>query len=108
MSAGLNVLRLAELRAKTDRQLLEVVAGGLDQGLNFARLAEAHLGLGDFVLAELRFRKAAVQCEESGRLLPWLSVAGEDRRRLEAKHSLLRSKVDELSPYFALRVKTAC
>jgi hypothetical protein len=108
MSAGLNVLRLAELRARTDRQLHEVVAGGLDQGLNFVRLAEAHLGLGDFALAELRFRKAALQCEESGRLLPWLSVEGEDRRRLDAKHSQLRTRIDELSPYFALRVKAAC
>jgi hypothetical protein len=62
--------KLVELRSKTDRQLMELIARTLEAGMCFARSEEFH-------------GRAEHACEEVRRLLPYLPRA--ERRRVEAR-----------------------
>src|SRR6185503_9969245 len=63
--------KLAQLRAKTDQDLVTVIGRRLDAGLNFARNS--------------RLFQAEEAHKEALRLLPWVSAPDEELQRLEAK-----------------------
>ncbi|MGE5646835.1 MAG: hypothetical protein ACM336_13685 [Acidobacteriota bacterium] len=73
--------KLAELRAKTDRQLIRLVSNDLELGLKLAAGAEADRA------------SAARACEEAGKLLPKVYSLSE-RVRLETKLGELRAALD--------------
>jgi len=84
--------KLAELRSKTDRQLVAYLAVRLDAALQFTEKSEA-------------------ECvyEESRALLTLIyGMTGAERRRLERKLSQLRELIEDLSSNAELRMQTAC
>jgi hypothetical protein len=82
--------KLAELRLKTDRQLIVLIDGILDRGIAVARVLEG----GRSHFNEAMTQKLKVQAEEAYRevsgLLPALNERGFDRRRLHLKLVALR------------------
>jgi thymidylate synthase ThyX len=79
--------KLAELRAKTDVELIRHVTHELDLGVRFAAYADY----------ESRHRAEEAYAETS-RLLPIVHDLGEsERRQLEAKVNRLRMMLDHLS-----------
>ena len=90
MNQRLEISKLAQLRAKTNRQLVQVINKRLDQGLDVARRT------GDLAQAE-RART------EVRTLVPL--VAGAERRVLEMK--LMRLDA-EIGSRVGVRVRAAC
>ena len=83
-------LKVAELRAKTDRQLVTLIRTKLDEG--FASRAEAERAYSE-VLA----------------LLPTVhNVTEAERRRLESKLARLRELLDERPVPAVARMQAAC
>jgi predicted DCC family thiol-disulfide oxidoreductase YuxK len=83
--------KLAQLRAKTDRELLILIGSTLD-GLRSARTSEA-----ERAYAEARA------------LLPTVrDVTEAERRRLEAKLARLRGLLDERPVHAMARAQAAC
>jgi len=91
---GPEPVKLAELRAKTDQQLLNFIDSTLDVGLNFAVLAEVEANTGDRAYAEQSLGLADQALVEVQRLLPALNE--EHRRELDPKVNELREAVDRL------------
>ncbi|MGA2271203.1 MAG: hypothetical protein ABSH44_22270 [Bryobacteraceae bacterium] len=82
--------KLAELRSKTDRQLIALMRGKLDRELASARASER------------AYSEALV-------LLPTLcDVTEAERRRLESKLARLRELLDERPVHAAARAHAAC
>ena len=69
---GPEPVKLSELRAKTDQQLLNLIHSKLDVGLSLAVLAEVEANTGDPVCAEESIRRADEALAEVQRLLPVL------------------------------------
>jgi len=90
MNHRLEISKLAQLRAKTNRQLVQVIDKELDHGLNATRQT------GDLAQAE---RARA----EAGTLLPL--VAGAERRCLEIKLARLDAEIGSRQ---GVRVRAAC
>ena len=91
---GPEPVKLSELRAKTDQQLLNLIHSTLDVGLNFAVLAEVEANTGDRVCAEESIMRADEALAEVQKLRPALR---EDQRRVvEPKVNELREAVDRL------------
>ena len=90
MNQRLEVSKLAQLRAKTNRQLVQVINKRLDQGLDAARRT------GDLAQAE--------RARTEARALAPL-VAGAERRVLEMKLARLDA---EVGARVGLRVRAAC
>lgn len=89
----MNDSKLTALRAKTDRQLLAVIARKLDAGLEAARRG---------LLMQARTAHREVRS-----LLPLVhDVPAADRRRLESKFARLQNAVE--SGAAGLRIQTAC
>jgi hypothetical protein len=82
--------KLAELRQKTDRQLLVVIQNELERGLTLADLAASK----DSAL-HARAEKA---CEKAAALLPKINgLTTNERRQLETKFKDLRAALDRVS-----------
>jgi hypothetical protein len=86
--------KLAELRAKTDRQLHCLVHSRLDVGLSFAVLAEVEESAGDRLYAGRSLERAGQALAEAQKLLPALNEA--QRRAFDPKLTKLREAVDRL------------
>ena len=71
-------VKLAELRAKTDQQLLNLIRSKMELGLNFVALVEETHSGGNQDHAEQLLRRAEQAVIEAKQLLPVLS---EDQRR---------------------------
>jgi hypothetical protein len=100
--------RLAELRSKTDRQLARLIDDRLDEGLRYARLlADPDSDL-HWISTESFPANARKAYAEARSLLPWVRVAGTERRRLESKLEDLRELLDESTIRAEMRVQTAC
>ena len=82
--------KLAELRAKTDRQLVVLIRSILDDGLTSRAEAER-------AYAEIRSLLPAVR-----------DVTEAERRRLESKLVRLRGPLDERSAHGVGRVQAVC
>src|SRR5712692_10805141 len=85
---------LSQLRAKTDRQLLDLIHSKLDFGLRFAVLAEVEQSAGNRAFAEQSLEQASQAIAEVQKLLPTLSA--EQRRWLEPKLNELRESVERV------------
>lgn len=81
MSSGWQQGKLEQLRAKTDRQLLDLVYTELETALrsesggNYARAARAYV--------------------EATRLLPLLHISSSERARLAARLDVIRDRISE-------------
>src|ERR1700675_4072756 len=87
--------KLLQLRAKTDRQLMDFIYSKLEAGLNFAALAETLYSDGNWASAERSLELADEALNEVHLLLPVLSE--RQRRDLEPKVNILREAVRGLS-----------
>ena len=94
--------KLSQLRAKTDRQLLDFIHSKLEAGLNFAALTETLYSDGDWAAAERSRELGDEALNEVQLLLPVLSE--RQRRDLEPKVNILREAVRGLR---APRIRTA-
>ena len=82
--------KLAELRAKTDRQLVTLIRARLDDGL--ASRAQAERAYSEVLV-----------------LLPTVrDVTDADRRRLESKLARLRQLLEERPAHAMARMQAAC
>jgi hypothetical protein len=100
MNSRLKSSKLLELRARTDRQLVEFVSSRLNAGLTFARLAtdpDVHDRWAS--TAMFQEKACAVYCEVAP-LVPLVGNLSEAERRV------LESKLDRLRPFAEER--TAC
>jgi len=77
--------KLAQLRAKTDQQLLNFIQSRLDSGVSFAILAE---------VAASALGRADAALVEAQKLVPALN--GNHRRVVDSKLNELREAVDRL------------
>jgi hypothetical protein len=101
MTVHLQTRKLAELRAKTDRQLLEVVDIHLNRGLDYVGLMAEADSRGHARVAEKFRHLAAQECDEAERLQAMLESAGEPNHAA----ARLRELRECLS---AAIVRTAC
>ena len=101
MTVYLQTRKLAELRAKTDRQLLEVVDIHLNRGLDYVRLMAEADSRGHTQIAEEFRNLAGQECEEVERLQAILKSAGKPGRAA--------ARLSELREYLSAGgVRTAC
>jgi hypothetical protein len=88
-----NVSKLAELRAKTDRQLIQIINTELERGLHLALLAAETKSGYDSDGAELPYVVAEKTCAYALGLVSRVDDTNE-RRRLESKLTRLRAALD--------------
>ena len=94
--------KLLQLRAKTDRQLMDFIYSKLEAGLNFAALAETSYSDGDWASAARSRELADEALNEVQLLLP--AINERQRRHLEPRMTILRQMVRRLG---APRIRTA-
>jgi len=94
--------KLLQLRAKTDRQLMDFIYSKLEAGLNFAALAETLYSDGNWASAERSLELGDEALNEVQLLLP--AISERQRRDLEPKVNILRQMVRRLG---APRIRTA-
>ena len=85
--------KLAELRARTDRQLIQIINNELERGLHLALLAAEAESAYHFGVTELHDAEAEKVCAYALSLLPRVDDTNE-RRRLESKLLRLRAALD--------------
>ena len=91
---GPEPVKLSELRAKTDRQLQDLVRCKLDAGLSFAALVEVEESADDRAHGERFLERADQALAEAQRLLPALNE--NQRRVVDPKVTELREALDRL------------
>ena len=96
MSATLELSKLAELRAKTDQELVNIIDGELERGLRTAFMTEAAKKASDFDSVQPPHIRAETAYAEALKLLPMVDDHSE-RRRLEMKLRQLREALDRPS-----------
>ena len=96
MSATLELSKLAELRAKTDQELVNIIDGELERGLRTAFMTEAAKKASDFDSAQPPHIRAEAAYAEALKLLPMVDDHSE-RRRLEKKLRQLLEALDRPS-----------
>ncbi|HYW41565.1 MAG TPA: hypothetical protein VE959_01830 [Bryobacteraceae bacterium] len=100
--------KLVELRAKTDRQLYELISSRLDAGLNFARWAAQAHASGRWTSEDIFQDGASKAYAEACRLLPWVDgLRRAQRAGLEFKLEQLRRRLEDLSAGSRLQAQTA-
>jgi len=90
---NLNASKLAELRARTDRQLIQIINNQLERGLHLALLAAETESDYHFGVTELHDAEAEKVCAYALSLLTRVDDTNE-RRRLETKLLRLRGALD--------------
>ena len=93
MSTTLELSKLAELRAKTDQELVKVIDKELERGLHFALMTEGVKEASDSDSAQQPNIRAEAAYAEALKLLPMVDRHSE-RRRLEKKLRQLRETLD--------------
>ncbi len=88
-----NESKLAELRARTDRQLINIINSALERGLHLALLAAETEAAYHFGVTELHDAEAKKVCAYALSLLARVDDTNE-RRRLETKLLRLRGALD--------------
>jgi hypothetical protein len=99
--------KLVELRAKTDRQLLDLIGSRVDAGLSLARMAADESRIACSTKAQLLEAKARMGYEEARRLLPL--VRGISRAELH----LVERRLEQLGQSLdgtpvSERIRAAC
>jgi hypothetical protein len=87
------VSKLSELRAKTDRELIELIGNELQLGFHLAVIAGEAKRENDFPFGEQPRSRAEQAYAEARRLLPKVEDVSE-HRRLEEKLNQLREALD--------------
>ena len=85
--------KLAELRARTDRQLIQIINNELERGLHLALLPAEADSAYHFGVTELHDAEAEKVCAYALSLLSRVDDTNE-RRRLESKVLRLRAALD--------------
>ena len=93
-----HVQKLAQLRARTDRQLVELISARLDRGYAYARaLAAPESEAQRAAVAEFQ-QRAEDAWREAHRLLPALNgIAETDRAALLRRAAILREILDQFA-----------
>ena len=91
---GPEPVKLSELRAKTDHQLLKLIRSELEVGLNFAVLAEVEHSTADPAYADQSLGLADQALAEVQKLLPALNEY--QRRAVDPKLNELREAVERV------------
>ena len=86
--------KLMQLRAKTDRQLLEFLHSKLETGSNSAALAARQYSNGNWVSADQSLERGDQALNEVQMLLP--VIAEKQRRELDPKLAILRETLARL------------
>jgi len=98
--------KLAALRSKTDRQLIQLLHSRLESGLHHAQAAA---DASDHWNSAERFLAGEKVYNEVSSLLPWVeNVTRQERRGLELQLDRLRVLLADSSTYAGQRVQTAC
>jgi DNA-binding transcriptional MerR regulator len=87
--------KFLQLRAKTDRQLLDFIHSKLEAGLNLAALADTLYSVGDRTSAECSLERADQALNEVQRLAP--VIDDKQWRELDPKLNRLREALHRLS-----------
>jgi DNA-binding transcriptional MerR regulator len=87
--------KFLQLRAKTDRQLLDFIHSKLEAGLNLAALAETLYSVGNVTSAECSLERAEQALNEAQRLAP--VIEDKQWRELEPELNKLREALQRLS-----------
>jgi len=102
-------LKLVELHAKTDRQLVRFITSRLEVGLNSAGLIASLELHNQWTSTETLAAGAEKAYEEVRALLPWVDgVTWAERRRLESQLEQLRELLNGSSIHAGLRTQAAC
>jgi hypothetical protein len=96
MSATLELSKLAELHAKTDQELIQVIDSDLERGLHSALMTEGAKSASDSDSAQPSHIRAETAYAEALKLLSMVDDHSE-RIRLEKKLRLLREALDQPS-----------
>jgi|ERR1017187_3241229 hypothetical protein len=90
--------KLAQLRAHTDRQLVELISARLDRGFAYARVLAARDSQTDWAAAREFQQRAENAWREAHHLLPALNgIAETDRAALLHRAEILRAVLDQFA-----------
>jgi hypothetical protein len=97
--------KLAELRAKTDRQLVNLIAGRIEHAQHLLRVLDET----PWQCAEAAYRRAEDAYREAARLAGALHTLPEiERHRLQAKLDAVRQSLDRRAAPVNFQVQAAC
>ena len=104
-----NTRKLARLRARTDRQLVELISARLDRGFALASGLAGSIGQTDWAKQKDLQQCAEEAWSEAARLLSALdSSAAPERTALECRAGILREMLDQLAADVFPIKKAAC
>jgi len=90
--------KLAQLRARTDRQLVELISARLDHGFSYARVMAAQDSLPQWTTVREFQKRAEDAWREAHHLLPALDgVAEPERAALLHRTQILREVLDQFA-----------
>ncbi|HEY9141825.1 MAG TPA: hypothetical protein VIN93_13090 [Bryobacteraceae bacterium] len=104
-----HVQKLAQLRARTDRQLVELISAKLDHGFSYARVLAARDAQAPWAAAREFHQRAEDAWREAHHLLPALDgVAETDRAVLLRRVQILREVLDQFAAETLPIKRAAC
>jgi hypothetical protein len=93
-----HVKKLAQLRARTDRQLVELISAKLDRGFAYARVLAARDSGASRPMSREFLQRAEEAWHEANHLLPALGGnVGTDRAALLRRAGVLREVLDQFA-----------
>jgi len=101
--------KLAQLRARTDRQLVELISAALDRGFAYARVLDATKSQAEWTASREFHQRAKNAWCEARRLLTALDGSEEkDHAALLRRAEILRAELDQLSAEIFPVRRAAC
>ena len=101
--------KLAQLRARTDRQLVELISARLDRGFAYARVLAARYSQAQGAAVREFEQRAENAWREAHHLLPALNgIAGTDRAALLRRAGILREVLDQFAAETVPIRRAAC
>jgi len=93
-----HVQKLAQLRARTDRQVAEWISAKLDQGFSYARVVAAQGSQPQWAVLREFQQRAEDAWREADHLLPALDgMAEAERTALQRRAQVLREVLDQFA-----------
>jgi len=101
--------KLAQLRARTDRQLVVLISARIDHGFAYSRVLAARNSQADWAASKEYQQRAEDAWREAYRLLPALDGTSEtDRAALLRRAEMLRQLLDQFAAETAPLKRAAC
>ncbi len=101
--------KLAQLRARTDRQLMELISAKLDHGFAYMRVLATRDSQSEWATVRELEQRAEDAWREAHRLLPALDGAAEtERAALLRRAGILREVLDQFAAEAAPIKRAAC